>query len=158
LNLQGHQIPIIAKTLMDEFKGENLADFTICFRRGVMGLYSDEKDKLLRIDGAVIVGWMRKYLDEKYQVIENQHTKAKRSEPTKSEHLAFLRELMERTLKETGPIQPEESTNAAENAYQRYRVNNQSQLSDDHCRKILKQEYPEATSEQIEEAIKSRRK
>lgn len=75
LNLQGHQIPIIAKTIIDQYRFESLADITLCFRKGVLGLY--DEGKLLRIDGAVIMGWIRKYLEEKYQVIEDQLTKEK---------------------------------------------------------------------------------
>lgn len=67
LNLQGHQIPFICAQLVDTYKNESLADFKICFDRGVMGRYDD---KLLRLDGAVINQWMAKYLEEKYQVIE----------------------------------------------------------------------------------------
>lgn len=193
LNLQGHQIPTIAKTLMDTFKNENLADFTICFRRGVMGLYNDEKDKLLRIDGAVIVGWMRKYLDEKYQVIENSLMKEKdnpyaalvsRSQSDdqinhrrnllaametviggKDAGIDLSKHLTEEQLKEIEQARLQSqivsaNDNASENAYQRYKVAEpQRELTIEQLRKVLRQEYPEATTEQIEEVIaKSRRK
>jgi hypothetical protein len=68
LNLQSHQRPVIAKSLMETFKSENLADFTLCFRRGVAGYYGE----LYRIDLSIINGWMAKYLEEKYQVIEDE--------------------------------------------------------------------------------------
>jgi hypothetical protein len=69
LNLQAHQIPTIAKELIEEFKFESLADFTICFRKGSMGKYDE---KLLRLDSAVIFSWMGKYLDEKYNALEGK--------------------------------------------------------------------------------------
>jgi hypothetical protein len=69
LNLQPHQVQIIAEELCNTFRNENLADFHICFRRGAMGHYDE---KLLRLDGAVITQWMKKYLEEKYQVIEDK--------------------------------------------------------------------------------------
>ena len=74
LNLQSHQMPLIAQTLINDFRNENLADFVICFQRGAMGRYDD---LLLRLDGSVIMHWMAKYLDEKYQVIENNLMKEK---------------------------------------------------------------------------------
>ena len=77
LNLQSHQIPIIAKSIMQDYPNENLADFTLCFRRGVMGKYTDKQEKLLRIDGAVIFSWIDRYMDEKYQVIEDALYKEK---------------------------------------------------------------------------------
>lgn len=166
LNLQGHQIPTIAKTLIEEFKTENLADFTICFRRGVMGFYTDEKDKLLRIDGAVVTGWMRKYLDEKYQVIETTHTKAKEAEPTKAERQAFVRELMERTLKETGAEMPTDQSNAKENSIQRQKLrepipetpveNVEARIKRirEYQEKALRDKYPQATDEEIKAMLK----
>src|SRR5689334_18598931 len=68
LNLQGHQIPLIARSLMENFRNESLADFSVCFQRGVAGFYGE----LYRIDLAVITGWMQKYLEEKYQAIESK--------------------------------------------------------------------------------------
>lgn len=68
LNLQSHQIPFIAQQLMQNFKSENMADFNVCFHRGACGFYG----QIFRLDAAVITDWMRKYLDEKYQVIENK--------------------------------------------------------------------------------------
>lgn len=74
LNLQGHQIPVIAQELLNTYSRESLADFTICFRRGAMGKYGE----IFKIDISVIMGWMSGtekqpgYLEEKYQAIENR--------------------------------------------------------------------------------------
>jgi len=82
LNLQPHQIPMIAEELVKTFKNENLADFKICFRNGWMGKYDE---KLLRVDAAVIMQWMYKYLDEKYEALE----KALKAEKPKEAETEF---------------------------------------------------------------------
>lgn len=78
LNLQPHQIPMISEELVNTFKNENLADFKICFRNGWMGKYDE---KLLRLDAAVIMQWMYKYLDEKYAAVEKALKAEKPAEP-----------------------------------------------------------------------------
>lgn len=83
LNLQEHQIPVISQHLLTNFKNENLADFTICFRNGAMGKYG----QIFRLDGAVICDWMNKYLEEKYQVIENNLMKEKENPYENYAHL-----------------------------------------------------------------------
>lgn len=67
LTLQKHQVPSVAQGLYDEFKTESIEDISVCFRRLAMGNYGE----IYRLDEAVIAGAMRKYLEEKYQVIEN---------------------------------------------------------------------------------------
>jgi hypothetical protein len=164
LNLQSHQIPTIARTLMETFKTENLADFTICFRRGVMGFYQDDRDKLLRIDGAVIVGWMRKYLEEKYQVIENNLMKEKDTpfnqiKARPNDQVNPERNLLALLKTVVGPINAKSQSNDKENEYQRFKLESERrELSDDHLMKILKQEFPTATEEEIKQVINTRRK
>jgi hypothetical protein len=67
LNIQKHQIPVIAQELYETFKTESIEDIAVCFKRGAMGTYGE----IYRLDGAVIAGWMRAYLEEKYSVIES---------------------------------------------------------------------------------------
>lgn len=69
LNINEHQAPIIAEELYRMFPNESIEDIHLCFRNGVMGKYND---KLLRLDGAVLTDWMRKYLEEKYAESERQ--------------------------------------------------------------------------------------
>jgi hypothetical protein len=66
LNIQPHQLQVIAQELYNEFKAESMEDISVCFRRGATGKYGE----IYRLDGAVISGWMRAYMEEKYQVIE----------------------------------------------------------------------------------------
>lgn len=67
-NLNIEQIRFIAASLLEEYPHESIADFKICFNRGAMGHYGD----IQRMDGITINGWMKKYLDEKYRVLETQ--------------------------------------------------------------------------------------
>jgi hypothetical protein len=66
LNLQKHQVPLIAQELYNNFKFESIEDISVCFTRGAMGMYGE----IYRMDGAVVSGWMQKYLEEKYAVVE----------------------------------------------------------------------------------------
>lgn len=72
-NITPAQMEFIATQLIEFFPGESLADFKICFERGCIGQYGD----IFRMDGIVIRKWMEKYLDEKYQVIEEELKKEK---------------------------------------------------------------------------------
>jgi hypothetical protein len=72
-NLNVSQVPFIAEQLVEMFPTESIADFKICFRSGAMGKYGD----IQRMDGITIGKWMEKYLDEKYQVMEDELMKEK---------------------------------------------------------------------------------
>jgi hypothetical protein len=154
LNLQPHQVHIIAEELCNTFKNENLADFHICFRRGAMGNYDE---KLLRLDGAVITQWMRKYLEEKYQVIEDQLMKEK-DHPylvkRSSEAINPERNILALYKAIVGDKAPEETNNANDNAYERYKLENPYKYFDVRGLQILARTKEQA-EKIIEEMIKN---
>jgi len=67
-NLNKAQVVFISGQLIEQFPNESIADFKICFERGAIGLYGD----IQRMDGITIGVWMKKYLDEKYEVLEDK--------------------------------------------------------------------------------------
>ena len=66
-NLNPAQVNFIAEQLIELYPTESIADFKICFRRGAMGSYG----QIQRMDGLTIGEWMKEYLKEKYEVLEN---------------------------------------------------------------------------------------
>lgn len=67
-NLTDAQIEFIASQLYAMYPNETIADFKLCFERASGGAYG----KCWKLDGVEVGNWMKAYLDEKYQVMENQ--------------------------------------------------------------------------------------
>jgi hypothetical protein len=86
-NMSDGQIVFLSSTLIETFPNETLADFKICFERGAVGRYGN----IFRMDGIVLMEWMKKYLDEKYQELEDQLMKEKDHPyiPTGPEKIGF---------------------------------------------------------------------
>lgn len=78
-NLNGAQVPFVAQQLMELYPMESIADFKICFERGSIGVYGD----IQRMDGITVGGWMGKYLEEKYEVLEKRIANEKEQEKQK---------------------------------------------------------------------------
>jgi hypothetical protein len=103
-NLTASQIEFISTQLVEMFPNESLADFKICFERGAIGQYGE----IFRMDGIVIRQWMEKYLDEKYQIIEeelksekdNPHAPVKPGEYNSNEHSRRLQQWLDQVQKD----------------------------------------------------------
>jgi hypothetical protein len=67
-NLRQGQSVEIARMLITDYPGESLQDFCLCLRKGIKGGYGD----IYRFDVLVISEWFRKYLEEKYDVVERK--------------------------------------------------------------------------------------
>jgi hypothetical protein len=157
LNLKDYQVPIVAELLIQNYKWESLEDFTLCFRRALCGFYGE----IYRIDGAVIGQWMARYLEEKYDALEQRKNKEKKqeSEAKRVFQSVDASKYIQQMLEQIGPVSRPGTDNQKENEYQRFKLESERrELSDEHLMKILKQEFPTATEEEIKQVIKTRRK
>lgn len=158
LNLQRHQIPLIATELYESFKYESMEDISLCLRRGAMGRYSPEG--IFRLDGAVISGWMSKYLEEKYQVVEDTTKEMKETPEQKTNTTKNLLDLYKAIV---GDAKPGDDSNASENSYQKWKLDNGRNASagasmlEEHKKKIERarrsfylNDHPDASEEEIE--------
>jgi len=70
--LSDSQISPIVEDLLYKYPNESLEDFMIVLRKARMGEFKDQDGNatIYRLDGAVIFGWMDKYLEQKYEVLE----------------------------------------------------------------------------------------
>lgn len=112
-NITPSQLEFISTQLVEMFPNETLADFKLCFERGCIGQYGP----IYRMDGIVIREWMEKYLDEKYQCVEESLMKEKddqykglskdESGPGYEMFKNFVKELSGNVKKDVRPISKE---------------------------------------------------
>lgn len=95
LNLQAHQLPVIAQAIYDNFKNESIEDIILCFRKGGAGFYG----QIFRLDGAVIIDWIQKYLEEKYTIVESKVYERKK-EDAEIDYKAFQKRIEEQRQRE----------------------------------------------------------
>lgn len=166
LNVKGHQIPTISQVLIENYKWESLEDFTLCFRRAAAGLYGE----IYRIDGAVIGQWLSRYLDEKYDALEQAKKKLKDQEakdfkdPQAKYTEGFGKTVMQKYLESLG-VNPEEGNSAKDNEYQRVKLEykpkghefleQHSERIKEAQRQALIKKYPDAERDTIEQILET---
>lgn len=116
LNIQQYQIPVIAQSLIENYPAESLEDFVLCFKRGGAGFYGS----IYRLDAAVLTDWMKQYLDEKYTFVE---AKVKEENKKFDEERQVNYEAFKQRSAEI--LERDKETNAKENDYQRWKLENQ---------------------------------
>lgn len=67
-SLNDSQIKTIVEDLIEKYPNETIEDFILIFKKARLGEYGE----LIRLDSAIIFNWVEKYLDEKYEAIENK--------------------------------------------------------------------------------------
>jgi len=72
-NLNDAQVQFISNQLVERYPNESIADFKLCFERGITFRYG----KIYRMDPTIIFEWMGCYLEEKYAVVEEKLMKEK---------------------------------------------------------------------------------
>lgn len=140
LNLKAYQMDTIADQLIENYKWESIEDFTLCFRRASCGLYGE----IYRIDGAVIGQWFSRYLDEKYDALEQRKAKEKHQEKElRVNNTVDGSKYIAEMLENLGVPQNKPENNAKENAYQRHRLENPYPVTsaEDVQKKLLHIEY-----------------
>lgn len=66
LNLKDHQIGVIVEDLIAEYPNETIEDFLYVFRQARLGAYGE----VYRLDSAVVFGWFKTHLEQKYERVE----------------------------------------------------------------------------------------
>jgi hypothetical protein len=116
MTIEPHQIPFIARELLQLFPTESLEDFVLCFRRGAFAYFGPIYN---RLDASVLVDWMKKYLDEKYQLIEAVKLSAQVDQAKEIE--INYQAYRDRVANEA---QPKKKNNILTNEYERQRLAN----------------------------------
>lgn len=103
-NLTDGQVQFIASQLVGRYPNETIADFKLCLEGISIGKYI-KQEKLFKLDGVEIGYAMGQYLEEKYDVMENQMMKEKdtyRQVPQNNDWLQVWKESVEKTDSEGG--------------------------------------------------------
>jgi hypothetical protein len=143
LNIKAYQVPMIAEQLLENYKWESIEDFTLCFRKASAGMYGE----IYRIDGAVIGQWFSRYLDEKYDALEQR--KAKEKHPDKT---ADFSKIAKEQAEKYGPGTDyyKEAQRIAENLINTPKAPNDNSSENAYQRHKLEARHPVTTPEELE--------
>jgi hypothetical protein len=161
LNIKAYQVPMIAEQLLENYKWESIEDFTLCFRKAAAGMYGE----IYRIDGAVIGQWFSRYLDEKYDALEQRKAKEKyqeKAEPAKEvvDGSKYIKQILENLGVPSKEYDPKDET-----SFQKHKLANPPPITSpeaitaklenirQHQIKALQDKFPSATPEEIDKML-----
>lgn len=102
LTLNDVQLGVIVEDLLDRYPQETIEDFILIFKKARQGEYGE----LFRVDSAIVFKWVEKYLQEKYQAMEDKLQREKNKSTSGPSHeikQEFLDEWTQAIDGATGP-------------------------------------------------------
>lgn len=181
-NLTDGQVEFIARQLVGMYPNETIADFKLCFEGVAVGKYI-KQDKIFKLDGTEIGYAMGQYLDEKYEVMEDELMKEKddlyKRDSQNKDWLQLWKEAVEKTDQEGGVkttsqnmtylnhvrsiTQKEIEAEGKEKPQKAKPIHfTDEQYMEDRNRRIreyqekgFREKYPQATEEQVQEYMKA---
>lgn len=129
LNIKPGQSQVAAQVIFENFRTESLEDIKLAFKRGAAGLYGE----IFRLDGAVLVRWIQCYLEEKYQVVEQNQAKKKlhyKTEETEINYQAHINRMYEERKADEEQKQKDIEARKKEAAFEMQRSGRQTFICD----------------------------
>lgn len=172
-NLNDFQIKVIVEDLYDRYHNESLEDFMLMFKKARQG----EFGTIYTLHSAVVFEWMTKYLEQKYQVIEDNLMRERDEEYRKygrnivvpenmdRDHLAEwaeaiagvsangIRPLTEEEIQEEGQEKPKREVHKFDRTEAQIRINETYRAIFKGQELCVRERHPEWSEEQIQERL-----